>query len=108
MYFTHTYTEYRTDFNLTKDGVFKENNTIPALESQYVGGQNFWNNETKQIDFIINGKGKLSPGSGATFDLRAAPEIIPDELDEFDDSLPDEDFERFWNDGENWPNGQVP
>lgn len=38
MYFTHTYTEYRTDFNLTKDEVLKANGTIPALKSQYVGG----------------------------------------------------------------------
>ena len=46
MYFTHTYTEYRSNFNMTKDWLPKYNNTIPALESQYVGGQNFWYNET--------------------------------------------------------------
>ena len=33
IYMTHTYTEYRTDFNLTKDGELKRNNSIPALES---------------------------------------------------------------------------
>ena len=33
IYMTHTYTDYRTDFNLTKDNVLKENDTIPALPS---------------------------------------------------------------------------
>ena len=108
MYFTHTYTTYRTNFNMTKDEVFKSNNTIPALESQYVGGQNFWYNETQEIAFIVNGKGKATPMSGVKFGLNAYPEVDEDDIDELDDSLPDEDFERFWSDATNWPDGNLP
>jgi hypothetical protein len=104
IYFTHTYTEFRSDWNLTKDGELKKNGTIPELESQYWNGQNFWNNETKEIAWIVSGKGKQTPMSPVVYELTASPEIIAEDIEILEDEdEPVEDFERMWSDVSNWP-----
>jgi len=60
----HNFTNNREEFNVTKDGVLKSNNTIPDVKDRYVSGQNLvLNGEENEFHIIINGKGKKSPNS---------------------------------------------
>lgn len=110
IYLFHNFTNNREEFNVTKDGVLKSNNTIPDTSSRYVAGQNLvLNGEENEFHMIINGKGKKSPNSESIIELRAKETCGAECVEVLvDDETPPEDFYRFWSDATNWPNEEVP
>jgi len=110
LYIFHNFTNNREEFNVTKDGILKANNTIPDTSSRYVSGQNLvLNGEENEFHMIINGKGKISPNSESIIELRAKESCGAECIASMpDDDTPPEDFFRFWSDPTNWPDNQVP
>lgn len=102
----HNFTNNREEFNVTKDGVLKANNTIPDSPDRYVSGQNLvLNGVENEFHMIIDGKGKKSPNSEAKIELRAKESCGAECIEVLVDSdIPPEDFFRFWSDPTNWPN----
>lgn len=110
IYLFHNFTNNREEFNVTKDGSKKANNTIPDTPSRYVSGQNLvLNGEQNEFHLIIDGKGKKSPNSESIIELRAKESCGAECIEALPDTdIPPEDFFRFWSDPSNWPNNQIP
>jgi hypothetical protein len=106
LYLIHNFTENRENLFVTKDGDIKANETIPDDESKYVGGQNILYNWYPKNEFhmIINGKGKPTPKSESYINLEAIASCGAECIEALEEVTEQEDFFRYWSDGENWPN----
>lgn len=95
---------------MTKDGELKANESIPDEETRYVGGQNIIYNyyPVNEMHMIINGKGKPTPNSESYINLEAIESCGAECLEALDEVTELEDFERFWSDTANWPDGRLP
>lgn len=86
------------------------NNTIAANKAQWALGQNVVYNETavRETHFIVSPKNQSGHPHQEQHIKQVGHRCVGPCNEQINETVPDENRTRYWNNSEDWPNGTVP